>query len=207
MKPLLLLVHGWGFDSSIWGRLRAHFPPEDTLAWDLGFFGRPAQPAPPPGRKVLAVGHSFGLLWLLHQRPLAWDKLVGINGFTRFAKADDFPAGIAPRMLERMLARLATAPDEVVTEFRARQGCNAPLPGTPNTEALASSLQALAGWDARPALPDAALCGRQDGLVSAAMSRACFPEERSLWHEGGHLLPFDAPDWCAGQLRGLLERL
>ncbi|MDR3505960.1 MAG: hypothetical protein P4L52_06920 [Acidocella sp.] len=206
MKPLLLLVHGWGFDSSIWDRLRACFPPEDTLAWDLGFFGQPAQPAPPPGRKVLAVGHSFGLLWLLHQRPLAWDGLVGINGFTRFAKADDFPAGIPPRVLERMLSRLATAPAEVVSEFRARLGCAAPLPAPPNAEALAAGLQALASWDARPALPDAALCGQQDMLVSAAMSKDCFPEDQIIWHEGGHLLPFDAPDWCASQLRGLLER-
>jgi pimeloyl-[acyl-carrier protein] methyl ester esterase len=207
MKPLLLLVHGWGFDASIWDRLRACFPPEDTLAWDLGFFGQPAQPAPPPGRKVLAVGHSLGLLWLLHQRPLGWDGLVGINGFTRFAKAGDFPAGIPPRVLERMLSRLAISPAEVVSEFRARLGCTTPLPGTPNAEALAAGLQALAGWDARPALPDAALCGQQDMLVSAAMSKDCFPEDRIIWHEGGHLLPLDAPDWCASQLRGLLERL
>ncbi|MBB5371980.1 alpha/beta fold hydrolase [Acidocella aromatica] len=207
MKPLLLLVHGWGFDASFWDGLRACFTPEDTLAWDLGFFGQPAQPAPPPGRKVLAVGHSLGLLWLLHQRPLGWDGLAGINGFTRFAKAGDFPAGISPRVLERMLSRLATAPAEVVSEFRARQGCTAPLPGMPNAEALAAGLQALAGWDARPALVDAALCGQQDMLVSAAMSKDCFPEDRIIWHEGGHLLPLDAPDWCASQLYGLLERL
>lgn len=52
-RPLLLFVHGWGFDASMWQQLRACFAPEDTLAWDLGFFGTPDQPLPPPGRLVL----------------------------------------------------------------------------------------------------------------------------------------------------------
>jgi len=207
MKPLLLLVHGWGFDAGFWAPLRACFAPEETLAWDLGFFSQPAQPAPPPGRKVLAVGHSFGLLWLLRRRPLPWHGLVAISGFTRFARSEDFAEGIPPRVLERMRARLGTSPAEVVNEFRARQGCAAPLPGTPCTETLAAGLQGLASWDARPAPVTAALCGRQDGLVSAAMSRACFPEERIVWHEGGHLLPLEAPEWCAARLREVLERL
>ncbi|HUM08434.1 MAG TPA: alpha/beta hydrolase [Acidocella sp.] len=207
MKPLLLLVHGWGFDAGFWVPLRACFAPEETLAWDLGFFSQPAQPAPPPGRKVLAVGHSFGLLWLLRQRPLPWQGLVAINGFSRFARGEDFAVGIPPRVLDRMRARLGTSPAEVVSEFRARQGCAAPLPGTPCTETLAAGLQGLASWDARPAPVTAALCGRQDGLVSAAMSRACFPEERIVWHEGGHLLPLETPEWCAARLRDVLERL
>jgi hypothetical protein len=68
-------------------------------------------------------------------------------------------------------------------------------------------LDALAQWDARPAMVNAALCGMADTLVPPAMSRACFPEERISWHQGGHLLPLEAPDWCATQLRALLEKL
>jgi hypothetical protein len=39
------------------------------------------------------------------------------------------------------------------------------------------------------------------------MSRACFPGDKIHWHEGGHMLPLTAPDWCAQHLRDVLERL
>ena len=207
MTPLLLLVHGWGFDAGFWTPLRARFAPEDTLAWDLGFFGAPARPAPPPGREVVAVGHSFGLLWLLHERPLPWRGLVGINGFTRFAQGEDFPAGIAPRVLARMQARLAADAAAVAREFRAKLGDTAPLPGSPDAAALTAGLEALTGWDERGARVDAALCGEADGLVAPAMSAACFTAAARRWHAGGHLLPQEAPDWCAAQLRDAVERL
>jgi len=203
MRPVLLFLHGWGFDASLWDGLRACFAPEDTLAWDLGFFGAPARPAPPPGRAVIAVGHSFGALWLLHERPLAWAGLVAINGFTCFARRDDFAPGIPPRVLARMRRRLQQAPAEVVAEFRASCGCAAPAPQTPDIAWLDAGLAALESWDERPAMPSLALCGAGDDLISPAMSQACFPE--ISWHQGGHLLPLQAPEWCAAQLAPLLR--
>jgi hypothetical protein len=39
------------------------------------------------------------------------------------------------------------------------------------------------------------------------MSKACFPEDRIAWHEGGHLLPQEDPAWCASHLRRLAAHL
>jgi pimeloyl-[acyl-carrier protein] methyl ester esterase len=205
MKPLLLFVHGWGFDASIWQDLRACFAPEDTLAWDLGFFGAPSQTAPPSGRPVLAVGHSFGLLWLLHEHILRRDGLISINGFSCFAQRPDFPAGIAPRVLARMRARIASDAASVVADFRALCGVTAPLPGEPDRQKLLEVLESLQNWDERPAQVIAALCGATDNLVSQAMSRACFADATMHWHEAGHMLPLSAPAWCAGFLRKLAD--
>jgi len=200
MTPLLLFVHGWGFDARLWDGVRACFPPDDTLAWDLGFFGAPARPAPPPGRPVIAVGHSFGALWLAHGHPGV--PLVALNGFTCFARRPDFATGVAPRVLARMRARLRVAPEAVVAEFRAACGCTVPAPISPDADALDAGLAALEDWDERGTRPLLALCGASDALISPAMSETCFPN--IVWHPGGHLLPLEAPDWCAAQLAPLL---
>jgi pimeloyl-[acyl-carrier protein] methyl ester esterase len=206
MKPVLLLVHGWGFDASFWTPLRTHLA-EDALAWDLGYFGAPSDQAVPAGRPVVAVGHSFGMLWLLHRRPTPLRALVSINGFSCFARRENYPQGIAPRLLTRMQAQCAESPARVVGDFRARCGEAAPAPAAPQRERLLAGLESLAAWDERPAVPDLALCGRSDPLIDAAMTRACFPEKCLAWHEGGHLLPQEDPGWCAAQLRQLLARL
>jgi pimeloyl-[acyl-carrier protein] methyl ester esterase len=205
MKPLLLLVHGWGFDAGFWGPVREILGADAAVVWDLGFFGAPSRPPLPEGRPVVAVGHSFGLLWLLHHRPVAWRALVAVNGFACFTRREGFPEGVEPRVLSRMISRFAEEPVQVVADFRARCGCVAPLPAMRDDTSLLSGLQALARWDERPAQVDLALCGRNDALVSMAMSKASMPEERIIWHDGGHLLPLEDPGWCAAQLRAVLE--
>jgi pimeloyl-[acyl-carrier protein] methyl ester esterase len=206
-KPLLLFVHGWGFDASAWDAMRGAFAAEDSLAWDLGYFGAASQPELPPGRPVLAVGHSFGLLRLLHQSKPAFRSVVSINGFTCFAQRNDFKAGIAPRLLQRMQSKIATDASGVVKNFRALCGVTTNLPGEPVIEKLQAGLEGLQNWDERQATVTAALCGASDTLVTPAMSRACFPGDKIHWHEGGHMLPLTAPDWCAQHLRDVLERL
>ena len=207
MKPVLLLVHGWGFDAGVWAPLRAALDGYETVAWDLGFFGGAARPELPAGRDVVAVGHSFGVLWLLRHRPVAWRALVSVNGFGCFTQREDFPQGHAARPLQRMIAQLGAAPGEVVAAFRARCGCAEAVPGVLEQDVLLDGLRALAQWDERPAAVDLALCGRADPLVPAAMSEASFPAEVMRWHGGGHLLPLEDARWCAAQLRAFLELL
>ena len=173
------------------------------MVWDLGYFGAPNQPALPSGRPILAVGHSFGVLWLLQETNLRHDAIIAINGFTCFAQHRDFPAGIAPRILARMRKRITSDAAGVVANFRARCGVTGPLPAEPNTQKLVEGLEALQNRDMRPAKVTACLCGAGDELVSQAMSRACFPGEKIYWHEGGHMLPLTAPAWCAERLREL----
>ena len=212
MTSLLALVHGWGFDSGFWGELIRRLPERDVLAFDLGFLGRPSRPALPEGAKITAVGHSTGLLWLLHERPFAWDALIAINGFPRFVSGDGFEPAVEPRVLERMLSRFDRDPHTVSADFLRRCGC-ADSPGAADVPALRAGLTWLRDWDARASLdketaPILALAGSADPIVPPPMTAAAFAgrDRVSLrWREGGgHLLPLTDPDWCAAEIRAFL---
>jgi pimeloyl-ACP methyl ester carboxylesterase len=205
MKPLLVLLHGWGYDASFWRPLQDHLPEAETLTWDLGYFGDQSMAL--PDREAFAIGHSYGLLWLLRHRPFPWRGLVSINGFPRFAVAEDFPYGVPLPQLERLRASVAEATLPALAGFRQRCGDPVPPPGTPDQTRLLDTLDHLRDWDARPALPDLALCGETDKVVPAALSRAAFPSAITHWHKGGHLLPQQDPEWCAEQIRTWLKRV
>lgn len=201
MAPVFLLVHGWGFDGDFWAPLRTALGEPDTVVWDLGYSGPPTRPPLPKDRPVVAIGHSFGLLWLLRQHPVAWWKLVSINGFRRFVAAEDFPDGVAPRLLDRMISRFATAPRTVYADFMERCGAKPPIPDSLNLDFLSDGLQALRQWDERGQAVDLVLAGRSDPIATSAMTLAGFSGSPIEWHDGGHLLPHEAPDWCAETVR------
>lgn len=205
MRPLLVMLHGWNYDASFWRPLQACLPELDTLCWDLGYFGRESMPA--PEREAFAIGHSYGLLWFLRQRPFRWRGLVSINGFNRFAAAPDFPDGVPLPQVERLAASVAEATLPALTGFRQRCGDLVPPPDTPDLSRLQTSLDHLRDWDARPDQPDLALCGKADKVVPPALVRAAFAAEITHWHEGGHLLPQQDPEWCAEHIRAWLKRV
>ncbi|HEB79980.1 MAG TPA: alpha/beta fold hydrolase [Rhodospirillales bacterium] len=195
-SPTLVLVHGWGFDESFWAPLMAALPEARCKTVALGS-RQVVVSGPGP---VIAVGHSLGFLWLLHEQPFAWSALVAINGFTRFID------GVAPRTLQRMIIGLERAPEKTVADFMAL--CGAEAPERLDVERLRQGLQWLMDWDAREALeaetaPVAALAGRSDPIVPAAASEAAF-KSRLHWRDGGHLLPLTDPDWCAERIRECL---
>lgn len=193
----LYLVHGWGFDASFWGPMRAHLAAFRAIAVDLGTFGPPAAP-PLPDEPFLAVGHSAGSLKLLALDTPHCRGIVLLNGFPRFSAAPDFPQGVSPRVIERMRRRLQDEPEAVVTEFRARCGCGDPLPGAPQIAALDAGLATLLTEDRRA---DAArrgdrlswMTGESDPLPPA---RAGFSTPGEIV-PGGHLLPLEQPELCA----------
>ena len=205
MSPLLVLVHGWCYDSSFWDPLREKLPDIETMTWDLGYFGAPS--FLPPSRPAIAVGHSYGLLWLLHQRPFEWQGLVSINGFSRYAEAPDLKEGVPLVQINRLSASVTDATKEAVAGFRQRCGDPTPPRDTPNEQRLQDSLDHLRDWDERPAQPGLALCGETDKVVPPALSRAVFASAVTRWHPGGHLLPRQDPEWCAGELRAWLKRV
>jgi pimeloyl-[acyl-carrier protein] methyl ester esterase len=229
-RPTLLLLHGWGFDATLWDGLRAALPDYAAVAWDRGYFGAPS--APVVAGPVLTIGHSLGaLLFALDPLP-DWVGLVAINGFDRFTGKDAVP----PRVVERMRMRFAETPREVLTDFRTRCGTGEP-PASLDTERLAADLALLAEADARSAVlpPTLVLHGADDPILPATLRIQAFcspaaagvqnrpqairpivahlpqagprplPGKRTVesvvLDGAGHLLPLTHPEWCADRIQ------
>lgn len=228
----LVFAHGWGFDHRLWDGVRLRLALAhrvDTV--DLGFFGEPRMPmlakvgdgetvaldaTLADSGPVIAVGHSLGACWWLTQSPIAWQRLLIINGFPRFTEYDGFAPAVAPRVLSRMQTQFAREPAKVLADFRAR--CNATSVSgkadSPDIARLADGLQWLAEWDGRAMLADRiadvhVLAGAADPIVPRAMTEMAFaalPAERLHWSDApGHVLPLTAPDVCAHWIEGLIH--
>lgn len=214
-EPRLVFVHGWGFDSGVWGPIRDSLSDIESETVDLGFFGTPAAVTENRERPVIAVGHSLGFLWLLHERPFAWRALVSIGGMPRFAKAGDYGHGVGPRVIDAMIARFNAAPAETLAEFLRRSGCaDAPISGRIDRARLTEGLRWLKEWDERETLaadraPVLALHAADDAIVPTELSKDAFaarPDTRVASRpDGGHALPLSEPRWCAAQIREFVE--
>ncbi|MDK9723292.1 MAG: alpha/beta hydrolase [Sterolibacteriaceae bacterium MAG5] len=210
MKPRITLVHGWSYDASIWREVLPLLNGLDVEAADLGFFGKSALPQLCDAPRI-AVGHSLGVLWWLALTDLPWAKLVAINGFPRFTAAADFPAGVAPRVLERMIKRFAVAPAAVLADFHTACGGAGPdLPADPAP--LAAGLRTLGEADGRAVLATRlddvlALAARDDAIVPAALSEAAFGPRLEWLPQGSHLLPLTHPQACARLIRRAVDSL
>jgi pimeloyl-[acyl-carrier protein] methyl ester esterase len=203
----ITLLHGWGYDATLWRKVVPLLDGFDVEVSDLGYFGGPKLPAACDGPRI-AVGHSLGALWwLANEQP--WQTLVAINAFPRFTATDDFPQGVAPRVRDRMRKRFGETPAAVLADFQSACGGAGPaLPG--DTAELAAGLDALAVLDGRAAWSARAadirlLAGRKDAIVSAALTdtaAATLSKDHFRWIEdGGHLLPLTHPEACAAFIR------
>ena len=66
-KMHFVFVHGWGFNPAIWRDVIGNIGNAEVTLIDLGFIaGGPKAAATWPS-DAIAVGHSLGLLWLLHR--------------------------------------------------------------------------------------------------------------------------------------------
>ena len=207
---IIRFVHGWGFDRSLWDGVIALLPEHDFRCEDRGYFGAPAEAA--IAGEHLAVTHSLGTLHALAGPAPGCRGLLAINGFDRFGAAPEFP-GVALRVLDRMLQRLAAAPAAVVGEFRARCGAP-PAAGAPDLPALQRDLLMLRNTDCRAGPWPARLHTLEaddDPLLPLAMRDAVFASTphrlRLRQPTGSHLLPLTAPAACAAAIRDLLDKL
>ena len=197
-RPTLLLLHGWGFDTRLWDRLAEALAAFRTVRWDRGYFGDRAEPeieAP-----FAAIGHSLGAMLLAERVPAA-TPLVAINGFDRFTGE----GAVAPRIVERMRARFAEAPEAVLTDFRRRCGAP-PASGKLQRERLAEDLVLLATHKvASQPRCILTLQGGCDPILPETLRESVFPgAQRTTQPHGGHLLPVTHPEWCAEQIEGFL---
>lgn len=218
--PTLVFVHGWGFDARVWNALRMRLDAWPQQVLDRGYFSDssaedalPDGPLALPDGPLVVVGHSFGFMRMLarlapqvNHQPCAW---VGINGFARFCAGDDFPRGVDPRVLRRMASRLQVDPETVVDAFRRRCGAD-PAGGTPCLRLLAHDLRIMQELDLRTQVRDLGaplllLAGADDPVVPAGMAVDALPGGIIWLPGGGHVLPLQAPDWCAARIVEFLE--
>lgn len=201
----LMFVHGWGFDSAFWQPVAERLPEFSRVYVEFGFHGAIINQPKMPG--AIIIGHSMGFAWALANMPRPWAGAMSVNGFPRFTRAPDFVSGVAPRMIERMIARFADEPAKVTADFLIRCGIDSPNTDHLNTKSLGDALTWLGECDERAALrrldcPIQALAGTSDGIVSDPMSRESFANHPLILAEGaGHLLPLTHPDWVASQIR------
>ena len=196
-----VLVHGWGFNAGIWRDLRVELPGNAQISQvDLGFVGGPEGMSDWP-QDAIAIGHSLGVLWLLHQaqskKRLDFNALVSIQGFDRFCPH------VPPSRVERMRRELARDPAATLAAFwRACGTVPFATPDSLDVERLDEGLGWLLEWDATAAkaglgCPVLALAARDDEIVPAKMSAAIWGEDNIRWSEtGGHVLPLTRPEWC-----------
>lgn len=215
----VIFVSGWGLASSLWTPVQAALmrisePGLTCTTLELGATTPSFLPATFP---CLAVGHSTGFLWLLRARPVVWDGLVAVNGFTRFIAGFDFPQGVRTHLLERMLRRFNEDPAAVTVAFLHRCGMREIImPTLQQPDHLQQGLVWLRDWDTRSAfaaesVPRLVLAGSADQIVSPAMTEACFGGQNGveiIWQSGGeHLLPLSHPLWLAEHLQVFVQQL
>ncbi|MEG3617419.1 alpha/beta hydrolase [Magnetovibrio sp. PR-2] len=205
-------IHGWGFDARFWQPLMERVGAGECL--DLGYRAAQTSDIPPLDESDVVISHSFGTQFMLHKmlqhKPAA---LIAINGFARFTKADDFPKGVHPKLLNRMIQGFGLKPNQVFADFMGQCGDVTPYEGSLNWDRLAEDLTAMMDWDERAGLkelnvPVLALAGDADQVVSAEMSQASFDGFDLRMKAGGdHILPLSATDWCAEHINGFVAGL
>jgi pimeloyl-[acyl-carrier protein] methyl ester esterase len=200
-----VFVHGWGFNGAIWRDLTGYMRNSEVSLVDLGFVeeGPPSVSVWP--RDAIAVGHSLGVLWLLHRAGKeGWPPfraLVSIQGF------DCFCALVPPSRVAGMRRGLRRDAYQTVEAFW--RGCGTEPFASPealNVERLDEGLGWLMDWDKTEVksclvCPTLALAARDDAVVPQAMSEAIWGSDNILWSAtGGHVLPLKHPEWCANHV-------
>jgi pimeloyl-[acyl-carrier protein] methyl ester esterase len=204
-KMHFVFVHGWSFNAALWHPMTAHMRESELTLVDLGFIaGGPGAVGKWPTDAV-AVGHSLGLLWLLHraraESRVPFRALVSIQGFDRFCPH------IPPSRVAAMRRGLRHDACQTVEAFW--RGCGAE-PFAPaealNVARLDEGLGWLMEWDetktkAELVCPTLTLAARDDAIVPQAMSETIWGADTIRWSEtGGHVLPLKHPEWCANHV-------
>jgi pimeloyl-[acyl-carrier protein] methyl ester esterase len=200
-----VFVHGWGFNAGMWRAVLDHLPNVEVTLVDLGFVRGQSEGSGDWPDGAVAVGHSLGVLWLLHEAEgrgaRGFRGLVAIQGF------DCFSCHIPRSRTAAMRRELKR--DAGATLHAFWQGCGtddfAPDEAL-DVDRLDEGLGWLMDWDARAAraalrAPTLALAARDDPVVPEAMSRTIWGDDNIIWSpDGGHVLPLRRPEWCAGHI-------
>lgn len=214
----LVFLHGWGFGPEVWSRWAEAFPNRPVALLDAGYFGprRMTLPANPDG--WVGVGHSLGFAHLL-SLDVQWRGLIGLNAFLRFCPGPGRDSGTSAEVLDAMLARLDTAPADVLSRFLRRCGLKgqpASLPGPDGLARLRQDLLTLRGLNlgatlaSLPLVPPVLLLHAEDDHIApvelAREAQGMLPGARlHVFESGAHALPVTRPDECLALAREFLR--
>lgn len=217
---IAVLAHGFGLTPDSLAELAGLLKRQGLHPWpvDLGFFGPPDPRL--PKEPFLAVGHSYGLGWLVRRAAaegVALAGVIGLCGFARFTATEDFAPGLPPGQVRRMrrgISRDARAELRQFWDFIGVPDHERPEDGLPEDERLAAALDDLATLDLREqpglsAVPTLLLGGARDALVSAEHLAAGWPQDARLrlHPKAGHMLPLTHAPWCATEVARFRQAL
>ncbi|HEX4843934.1 MAG TPA: hypothetical protein VFV57_09690 [Limnobacter sp.] len=215
IQQVLVLAHGWGYNHRFFNPLLQTLQSKGTLenslvvALECGYFPDQAKaglmlytpdawqhhPAETLHNLVLAhadarwlgLGHSLGVVRLL-DTSVRWNCLLSINGFTRLAALQTGEAGVAPRVLARMLNKARNNLPLVLADFHQSCG-HTPAWTTLSDAALLTDLAWMQSVNIEHRLGRVvAIYSPSDAIVPKALAESCFAQA-----EHCTLLAVDAP--------------
>lgn len=212
----LIFLHGWGYGPGTWDGVANAFGPAPVVCLDAGYFGPPALELPDNTDGWLGVGHSLGFARLL-QWDIPWRGLLGVGGFLRFCQKHGKDSGTPADMLDAMIARLDTSPQDVLARFHKRCGHRlSPLPDmtTEGMKRLRADLLSLRDVDLpspQRDVPIRLLSAKDDRIVPLDLAReaqALLTGSRlTELDNGGHALPMTRPADCQRLIQEFLRDL
>jgi pimeloyl-[acyl-carrier protein] methyl ester esterase len=210
VRPIeAIAYHGWGFGADCWVDWMPRFAAlgGSLRCADRGYFGAPQFWAfeQPASYKILLT-HSYGLHWCPPEHRAAADVVVCLAGFEAFHPAADPDRRRSQRRVARMIAKFATDPEAVLTEFWGNcdgdEGSkSSPKPGLDraNWSLLDRDLRdldrCLLSTELRPG--SIIIHGQSDRIAPLSQGRALAdrsPQSTWIEQEGGHCFPFRDPD-------------
>lgn len=198
-------AHGWGFDASVWTDVIALLPHDlKTHYIDFGFRGHKQITLPKPDERIICVGHSLGVMWLLKHIPNP-AGLIAINGF------DCFYHHVAPDILQTMKNNLQRDVDAQMKHFLRLCGSHEKSIPAYDSHALKEGLSWLMNWNARNELlrlqcPVKVIAAKDDKIVNEEMTKTIWDNHAIEWSaDGGHILPISKPLFCAKHIRGVID--
>jgi pimeloyl-[acyl-carrier protein] methyl ester esterase len=219
----VVLIHGWGFNSSVWGAIGEGLSPR-YRAYLVDLPGHGASPTPPPGLSLAAaatvvaaavperatwLGWSLGGLLALavaESHPSSVERLLLVATTPRFLRGPDWPHAVAPETLAAFAEDLERDVAGTLARFIALQVRGIP-DATRAARALRTALQ-TAGLPGTDALALGLGWLRDSDLRGALPGLAC--PGRWLLGERDTLVPAAVlddlrrlrPDWPGEVIRG-----
>lgn len=240
------MIHGWAVNGAIFNTWRKHLPPHwqistphllghgdnhDTFHLDRAVDAIAAQLPESSSSLSLVLGWSLGGLVALHLARRYPEKVGGLilcNTFARFQAASDYPEGVNPATLQRMVLLFQEDYAKYLRQFLELQLLHHPekqtilaelLPditryGTP--KALQAALQAVEAADIREALPSIhtptlLLYGAKDAITPPRMGEYLVKHlpcaQLHIAPKAAHAPFLSDGAWCREQLMNWLGNL